>query len=131
MRSVLLHKTGIPVRVPASDRYAVCKLVIATLRHRDRRGQIMRDSDIHEAGVLFEALASRRRQHDVLDAWMEAWGRGPKWQTALVHGRALLLPEHRHLLHDMMSKATSETGDHLEDIGFICTAPDIPYGRAR
>lgn len=129
-RSVLLHRAGIPVRVPAPERYAVYRLVIATLRCNDRRGQIMCDRDIHEAGVLFEALARQRRHHDVLDAWMEAWGRGPKWQTALIHGRALLLPEHRHLLHDMMSKATSETGDHLEDIGFTCSAADIPHGRA-
>lgn len=129
-RSVLLHRAAIPVRVPAPERYAVYKLVIATLRRSDRRGQIMCDRDIHEAGVLFEALASRRRHHDVLDAWMEAWGRGPKWQATLLHGRSLLRPEHRHQLHDMMSKATSETRDRLENIGFTCSAADTPHGRA-
>ena len=105
------------------------RLVIAALRRSDRRGQIMCDRDIHEAGVLFEALARQRRHHDVLDAWMEAWGRGPKWQTALIHGRSLLRSEHWDLLDNLMSKAASEAGNRLEDIGFVCSAPDIPRRR--
>lgn len=126
VRSVLLHKAGIPVRVPAPERYALHKLIVATRRRTDHYGQIKRDKDIHQAGVLIEALTGRRRHHDLLDAWLEAWERGPKWQAALIHGRSMLLPEHQAMLRDAVSKAGRETGDRLDDIGFTTSAAELP-----
>lgn len=126
VRSVLLHKAGIPVRVPAPERYALHKLILATRRRTDHHGQTKRNKDIHQAGALIDALTRRRRHHDLLDAWPEAWGRGPKWQAALVHGRSMLLPEQQAILRDAVSKAGRETGDRLENIGFTTLAEDIP-----
>lgn len=119
VRSVLLHKAGIPVRVPAPERYALHKLIVATRRRTDPHGQTKRDKDIHQAGALIEALIQRRRHHDLLDAWLDAWERGPKWQAALIHGRSMLRPKHQALLHDAMCGAARETGDRPETIGFI------------
>lgn len=118
VRSVLLHKAGVPVRVPAPERYAVHKLIVATRRRSDHSGQIKRDKDIHQAGVLIGALTERRRHHDLSDAWREAWERGPKWQAALIRGRSMLPPESRTGLRAAMEKAAQETGDRLADIGF-------------
>ncbi|MBP2302818.1 nucleotidyltransferase family protein [Azospirillum picis] len=126
VRSVLLHKAGIPVRVPAPERYALHKLIVATRRRTDNNGQAKRDKDIHQAGVLIEALTLGRRHHDLLDAWLEAWERGPKWQAALVHGRSMLLPEHQLMLRDAVRKAGRETGDRPENIGFTHQAENIP-----
>jgi len=126
VRSVLLHKAGVPVRVPAPERYAVHKLIVATRRRSDHHGQTKRDKDVHQAGVLIDALAATRRQHDLLDAWMEAWDRGPKWQAALVRGRAMLRPEHQSALRQALERAGRETGDRLEDIGFATTAGIVP-----
>lgn len=117
-RSVLLHKAGVPVRVPAPERYALHKLIVATRRRGDQHGQAKRDKDIHQAGTLIEALALRRRHHDLLDAWIDAWERGPKWQAALIHGRSMLPPAHQVILCDAITTASRDSGDRLDDIGF-------------
>lgn len=126
VRSVLLHKAGIPVRIPAPERYALHKLIVATRRRADMSGQIKRDKDIHQAGVLIDALIKRRRHHDLLEAWLEAWERGPKWQAALIHGRSMLQPEHHTLLLEAIGKAAKETGDSPDDIGLTISTVDIP-----
>ncbi|WP_431860503.1 nucleotidyltransferase family protein [Azospirillum sp.] len=126
VRSVLLHKAGVAVRVPAPERYAVHKLIAATRRRADHRGHTKRDKDLHQAGALIDALAATRRQHDLLDAWMQAWDRGPQWQAALIHGRSMLPPEHQAALRQALETAGRETGDRLEDIGFAATAGTVP-----
>ena len=84
--SVLLHKSGVPVTVPAPERYAVHKLIVAVHRRSDANGRLKAQKDIQQAGLLCQALLLERRAADLGFAWMEAWDRGPKWAEALARG---------------------------------------------
>ncbi|WP_426129918.1 nucleotidyltransferase family protein [Pararhizobium sp. PWRC1-1] len=86
VRTVLLHREGVNVLVPAPERYAVHKLIVASRRLTDAPGRAKRDKDLFQASLLAEAL-NETRQSDVLaDAYREAWERGPSWQEALISG---------------------------------------------
>jgi len=86
--AVLLHNTGILVSVPAPQRYAVHKLIVARRRHEESG---KREKDILQAGALLGALVERR-PHELRAAWMEAFGRGKSWQRLMGEGLGLLHP---------------------------------------
>ena len=65
VRALLLHRNGVAVTVPAPERYAVHKLIVASRRRADRGGALKRDKDIRQADLLVEALATTRRQSDL------------------------------------------------------------------
>jgi hypothetical protein len=90
MRTVLLHKAGVPMAVPAPERYAVHHCIIATKRGEGRGAALKRDMDIRQAENLIEALMSTRRQLVLSRAWQEAWDRGQTWREALTAGREML-----------------------------------------
>ena len=90
VRSVMLHRSGVAVTVPAPERYAVHKLIVATRRRGDPDGSLKRDKDIAQAALLMEALATTRSQRELAFAWSEAWNRGPAWKEALGHGFSLI-----------------------------------------
>jgi hypothetical protein len=74
--AVILYHAGVYVHVPAPERYAVHKLIVARRRHQ---GLAKRDKDIQQAGALFELL-SQRRSHELKLAWQEACERGSTWR---------------------------------------------------
>lgn len=92
VRTVMLHKSGISVTVPDPARYAVHKLMVATRGRDDGQNAIVRDKDIRQAAILFEALIQTRRQQDLALAYTEAWERGAAWQEAIKAGAAKLQP---------------------------------------
>lgn len=130
-RSVLLHGGGVSVRVPAPERYAVHKLIVvivASRRRVDVGNHLKSDKDIAQAGILIEAMAPRRH-HDLADAWIEAWGRGPKWRAALVEGRSRLPEDQRGMLADAVRRACRDLGQVPENLGFgVSAPPDFPMG---
>ena len=83
IRAVLLHGAGIPVLVPAPERYAVHKLIVATRRRDSGDGTAKAAKDRQQAITLLSAMVELRREVDVADAWMEAWDRGPSWRNAI------------------------------------------------
>ena len=89
-RSVMLHKAGVPVVVPAPERFAVHKLIVATRRPGDGIGRAKADKDLVQAASLVEALALGRRQADLATAWSAAWERGRSWRQALNGGLSAL-----------------------------------------
>jgi hypothetical protein len=92
--AVLLHDGGILVSVPAPQRYALHKLIVARRRHEDAK----RDKDRLQAQALLDALV-RRRPHELRTAWAEAFGRGRTWRRLLGEGLGLLHPVTRdHVL---------------------------------
>lgn len=121
VRSVVLHKGGIPVLVPAPERYAVHKLIVAVRRRNDPLGVVKADKDIAQAALLIEALAPRRAL-DLVDAWAEAWERGPKWREALVRGRARLPVAARRYLEAAVTSAGRELGRDPAALGFAPAA---------
>ena len=89
--TVVLHGAGIAVNVPAPERFAVHKLIVAT--RRAGAGRLKAAKDAAQAGSLIQALVATRQGDMLRDAWDDAVGRGPHWRLALDRGRARLEPE--------------------------------------
>lgn len=87
--SVILHRGGVPVRVPQPARFAVHKLVISTLRPAQSRAKA--DKDLVQAGLLIEAL-SLRRSFELGEALHVAETSGPKWKSAINRAATGLAP---------------------------------------
>lgn len=115
-RSLLMHKGGIPVRVPMPERYAVHKLIVSTRRQGEHTGK--REKDLRQAGLLVEALTLKRRALDLAAAWVEAWQRGPGWREGLIGGRAALEPEQRERLEKAVLSSSSDLRVNPADVGF-------------
>lgn len=113
MRTVLLHKSGVPVIVPDPSRYAVHKLIVATRRHSDGVSGLKQAKDIRQAEILFEALLLCRRVSDVVLAYTEAWDRGPGWQEAIKAGAAMLKDEGRDSLRTCLETGGKEIGEQV------------------
>lgn len=91
--TVILHGAGIYVNVPAPERYALHKLIIA---RRRQEGAAKRDKDLLQAESLLAILA-QKRPHDLKSAWDEASRRGQKWRQP-------------------MSEALKQVAAHVRDI---------------
>jgi hypothetical protein len=79
VKSVMLHEAGVPVTIPAPERYVIHKLIVA-----DRRAPASTriDKDLAQAAYLIEAMWDKRAT-DISSAWQEAWERGPTWRQAM------------------------------------------------
>lgn len=113
MRTVMLYKSGVTITVPTPERYAVHKLIVATRRRADDTAG-KQEKDLKQAGHLFEALATTRRQDDLALAWSEAWGRGDAWRSALVAGTSMIHPVARDILRDALSEGANRTGETVD-----------------
>lgn len=122
-QAVLLHGTGIYVQVPAPERYAVHKLILAL----DRPAAIAkRDKDLQQAGQLIEALVDGRPE-DLKRAWEEAHGRGPKWRALLLGGMRHMTPRSR----DLMLKAIGRCRAIIPEIDLVFRNPPVRYDSDR
>ncbi|NLS06394.1 hypothetical protein HGP14_24095 [Rhizobium sp. P32RR-XVIII] len=110
VRTILLHKSGIPVTVPEPSRYAVHKLIVATRRRMDDLSALKREKDIRQAELLFEALYQTRRASDFALAYDEAWERGPAWQEALREARYMLSEDGRAALSRILRLGNQQIG---------------------
>jgi len=118
VQSVLLHKGGIPVTVPAPERYAVHKLIVSTMRLTDAAGAAKARKDAVQSGLLIEALTLNSRDADLGFAWMEAWDRGPRWQENLAAGRKRLASEQIGLLRAAVGVACKHENKSVGEYGF-------------
>lgn len=82
IRSVMLHEAGLPVTIPAPERFAIHKLIVAGRRIQ---GSSKVDKDLAQCSHLIEALW-HKRQADISSVWQEAWERGPAWREELTKG---------------------------------------------
>jgi hypothetical protein len=80
VRTVMLHKGGIPVLVPDPPRFAVHKLVVAARRSGGNQKDL---KDLRQVEQLTTALTTIGRSPDVKEAFAEAQARGQAWRTAL------------------------------------------------
>lgn len=106
----MLHKAGLPVVVPAPERFAVHKLIVSTRRPGDGIGRAKAAKDLVQAASVIEALALAHRQGDLGLAWSEAWERGPSWRDALRDGL-------RALGTDRGASARTAVGTGLAELG--------------
>lgn len=119
VNAVLLHKGGVPVSVPAPERYAVHKLIISVLRRSDPNGYAKSGKDQMQAALLIKMLSAERRADDLGMAWMEAWSRGPHWQKRLLDGARRLDTETNQQLVLAIGTACLADAKRPEDYGVL------------
>lgn len=98
--AVLLHASGIYVNIPAPQRYAVHKLIVA---RRRREGAAKRDKDMRQSEALLTILA-QKRPHDLKAAWDEAYKRGKEWRKLLEEGAKQLTGPLQAKLADIIGR---------------------------
>lgn len=96
VRAVILHESGVSIRVPQPARYAVHKMIVSGMRHESGREKATKD--LRQAHDLILAHDLTRRGHDVAEAWIEAWERGPRWREELAKAALRLEPDARETL---------------------------------
>lgn len=99
VRSILLHGAGVSVVIPAPERYAVHKLIVAGRRQNDAGGKAKAAKDLRQAGILFDALQSTGGGRDLAEVFREAWERGPSWKGALAEGIEAIPKEYEPAVH--------------------------------
>jgi hypothetical protein len=118
VRSLLLYKGGVAVAVPAPERFAVHKLIVADRRLKDPASLAKARKDALQAGSLFEALTLNSMDSDLGLAWMEAWDRGPQWRNHLLSGLKRVSPTQKDLLRRAVVAACNEENKSVGDYGF-------------
>ncbi|MFZ7094392.1 GSU2403 family nucleotidyltransferase fold protein [Primorskyibacter sp. 2E233] len=78
--AVVLYREGVPVRIPAPERFAVHKLIVAAIRSGTHRAKT--EKDLSQAAWLIEALVEAR-PFELVEAIENARRRGPKWRRAI------------------------------------------------
>ncbi|MER8699454.1 MULTISPECIES: GSU2403 family nucleotidyltransferase fold protein [unclassified Mesorhizobium] len=126
IRTVLLHRSGVPVVVPSPGRYAVHKLIVASRRQNNANGVGKREKDVHQAALLVEALEATRRQDDLAIAFSEAWDRGKHWREAIQKGLGLIPQKQRGDIEATIVNALSGIGEELE--GFSGSSAKTKHG---
>lgn len=121
--AVVLHGPGVLVQVPAPERFAVHKLILAQRRPAFAAKS---DKDSMQAAALLEMLAVKRPQELKL-AWEEAYSRGPQWRQLLLAGMARLAPRAR----DLTLKATGLCREIVPGIDLTFDNPQLRYDSAR
>lgn len=85
VKAVALWGNGIPVNVPAPERYAVHKLLFGV--ERSGRAPQKAAKDIRQAAALLAALQAERPD-DLADAFGDCMERGAGWRSRLARGLA-------------------------------------------
>jgi hypothetical protein len=130
-RSVMLHRSGVVVTVPAPERYAVHKLIVAVRRRADDLSAMKRDKDVRQADLLVEALGMARHQADLATVYAEAWRRGAGWREALAAGMGYLTRPRAELARDILAEGLKQIGEKPDDFGLLGTAAGSAPGSRR
>lgn len=96
--AVAPYRAGVLVRIPAPERLAVHKLIVAD-RRRGGGDALKSVKDRGQAAFLIEALAEDRPD-DLLEAYQDALSRGPKWR-ARIEATLARMPETRAVLETL------------------------------
>ncbi len=114
IRTVMLHRSGVPVTVPSPERYAVHKLIVASRRQSDANGISKREKDVYQASLLIEALKITRRLDELAEVFAEAWNRGPQWRGAIEKGLDLIPDKQRATTETILKEALVSVSENLE-----------------
>jgi len=115
--SALLHKGGVPVSVPAPERFLVHKMIVASRRRSD--GYAKAAKDLMQVELLIEAMVADRRGDDIGVAWMEAWERGPNWRKRLIESARRLMPQPNDALRISIEAACLVDQKQADDYGVL------------
>lgn len=100
VQAVMLYGSGVVVLVPAPERFAVHKLILALERPA---GVAKRDKDVAQAEGLIRALVEKRPEELRL-VWKEAYERGPQWRKLLLGGMKQVSAEARDLFLQLLKR---------------------------
>lgn len=100
VNAVALAGPGIPINVPAPERYALHKVLVSQMRMSNPRSQAKAGKDIEQASALIEILAELRPD-DLADAWIELLERGPAWRQKAARGWRRLAQTPQAILADV------------------------------
>jgi len=79
VNAVCLYGAGVPINVPAPERYALAKLLVAQMRRAVQRSHAKASEDLEQAIALISIL-NEVRKGDLADAWEDLRNRGPSWR---------------------------------------------------
>jgi hypothetical protein len=113
VRSILLHNAGVPVLVPAPDRFAVHKLIVASRRRNEAASVVKSEKDLRQAVALFDAMIQTHRHTDLAVAFTEAWNRGSAWKEALRLSLSRLEPQARSAIEAGLAEGVRHLGDEI------------------
>jgi hypothetical protein len=105
VRAVALWGAGVPINVPAPERYALHKLLVSRMRIATADSQAKAQKDLRQAGELARILALRR-PYELRDLWAELRGRGARWRRLADEGATLLEPGAREALMGAVAGVT-------------------------
>ncbi len=100
VEAVMLADTGIPVRVPAPERFALHKLLLSDLRDDGPASRAKARKDLEQAKALLHVLAQDRPQ-ELEAVWEELLDRGPAWRKRALQATRALPANVRSLLPDL------------------------------
>jgi hypothetical protein len=81
IHAAIAYRSGVLVQIPAPDRFAIHKLIVAD-RRRDGPDSFKARKDRDQARFLVKVLAEDRPD-ELAAAYQDAMSRGPKWQMRL------------------------------------------------
>ncbi|ATU96009.1 hypothetical protein BLM14_29980 (plasmid) [Phyllobacterium zundukense] len=117
VRAVMLYASGVPILVPAPERYAVHKLIVGSRRRNDADGTAKSRKDRLQSRILMEAMIESRQDEALADAYMEAWDRGVAWKEAIIESMRSYDENTQRLLKDCLAKGVARLGGEPNDYG--------------
>jgi hypothetical protein len=109
INAVALFGQGVPVNVPAPERYALHKLIVSQMRIDTPSSQAKSRKDLQQADALVRVLA-QDRPDELREAWQEIRARGPSWRTKLDRATKQLPDDTRAALEAFSASASPPGG---------------------
>ena len=116
IRSVMLHQSGVPITIPAPERYAIHKLIVASRRRSEGVDLAKRGKNVMQASAIMEAMVETRRQTDLAGAFAEARGNGSSWKEALKIGFSYMRPESAERFKQTLREGLQTIGENSDDV---------------
>lgn len=123
VRAVLLHSAGVPVLIPAPERYSVHKLIVASRRRHDNDGTIKSRKDRIQAWAIIEAMIETRQVDALAAAYVEAWERGPHWRDAIHESWTTLDDEPRNRFQAKLTDGVKSIGAYEDEFARLMFSP--------
>jgi hypothetical protein len=108
INAIALYGKGVPVNVPAPERYALHKLIVSQLRIETPASQAKSRKDLQQADALIRVVAADRPD-ELEEAWHELASRGPSWRTKVERATRQLPEDTRSVLEAFAARDASST----------------------
>lgn len=121
--AVLLYGDGVYVNVPAPERFALHKLIVA---RRRKLGLAKIEKDLRQAESLLNVLI-QKHPYELRNVWKEAVERGKKWQRLIGEGLGLIDAD----IRDYTLKTVGAPRSVIPGLDLKFSAPPVRYNFER